>query len=142
MLSREAEQRGNLLMACCMAAAHPALHLPGGEAAAQGLLGSEGQDGQLLHQLTAQYGLDVLVVAALQQVHRGVAHVLGRVDEEVKAATRALADEMQWAEYDDEYDDSFDDADAGAGADAGADCEVEALGAGRRRGVGGAMGLT
>ncbi|GFH28031.1 uncharacterized protein HaLaN_26444, partial [Haematococcus lacustris] len=47
-------------------------------------------------------------------VHRGVARVLGRVDEEVKAATRALADEMQWAEYDDEYDDSFDDADAGA----------------------------
>ncbi|KAL6759004.1 hypothetical protein V8C86DRAFT_1387786 [Haematococcus lacustris] len=341
--NKAAEQRGNLLMACCMAAAQPALHLPGGEAAAQGLLGSEGQDGQLLHQLTAQYGLDVLVVAALQQgvielddtqldyllalmgssqerpgleasaaslslppapdshasssnglqqggqangsgqgagsssnsqasgsglgqggggvggaqlkqlvaqikevmgedlgdgflhaclhahgynaekvvhmlledalgpelskldrrlqawapsqtststtpttmtgtaaggagpsgsgnssgmswvglagdaaalarsqastaaarsaallpqgpsnarkpqVHRGVARVLGRVDEEVKAATRALADEMQWAEYDDEYDDSFDDADAGAGADAGADCEVEAL---------------
>jgi activating signal cointegrator complex subunit 2 len=41
-------------------------------------------------------------------MHRGVARVLGRVDDEVKAATRTLADELQW-EYDDEYDDSFDD---------------------------------
>lgn len=39
-------------------------------------------------------------------MHRGVARLLGRLDQEVKDATRALADELQ---YEDEYDDSFDD---------------------------------
>eukprot|EP00967_Tisochrysis_lutea_P006974 scaffold8306_cov15-Tisochrysis_lutea.AAC.1 len=42
------------------------------------------------------------------QMHRGVARILSRVDEEARSATRALAGDMQW-EYDDEYDDSFDD---------------------------------
>jgi activating signal cointegrator complex subunit 2 len=41
-------------------------------------------------------------------MHRGVARILSRVDEEARSATRTLANDMQW-EYDDEYDDSFDD---------------------------------
>lgn len=40
-------------------------------------------------------------------MHRGVARVLGRLDPKVQAATRSMAEQLQW-EYDDEYDDSFD----------------------------------
>lgn len=54
-------------------------------------------------------------MCVLPQAHRGVARVLGRVDEEAHAATRALAGDLQW-EYDDEYDDSFDDLGVGSGA--------------------------
>ncbi len=42
----------------------------------------------------------------MPQVHKGVARALGRLDDEAKAATRLLANELQ---YEDEYDDSFDD---------------------------------
>eukprot|EP00798_Chlamydomonas_sp_ICE-L_P006570 gene6570-3222_t len=49
-------------------------------------------------------------------MHRGVARVLGRVDEKVKDTTRMLAEELQF-EYDDEYDDSFDDLLQGAAED-------------------------
>jgi len=45
---------------------------------------------------------------ASAQMHRGVARILGRIDEEARNATKALATDLQW-EYEDEYDDSFDD---------------------------------
>lgn len=48
-------------------------------------------------------------------MHRGVARILGRLDEETRAATRALAADQQ-AEYEDEYDDSFDDLQRGGKA--------------------------
>lgn len=50
----------------------------------------------------------------LLQMHRGVARILSRVDEEARSATRALANNLQW-EYDDEYDDSFDDLNRSGG---------------------------
>mmetsp|Transcript_10537 Transcript_10537/g.27506 ORF Transcript_10537/g.27506 Transcript_10537/m.27506 type:complete len:856 (+) Transcript_10537:104-2671(+) len=59
------------------------------------------------------------------QMHRGVARILSRVDEEARSATRALAGDMQW-EYDDEYDDSFDDL-LRTGADGVADVEGDEI---------------